>query len=96
MNSGVLVQQSILPWDAASDADRLFRRVLLSALGILLVLSVTLPLLPLQALQKIRARLEEEQVWAQLLRKLRKPPKEASEGAPERGEKKANGVPKEP
>jgi outer membrane biosynthesis protein TonB len=49
MNNGGV---HVLPWDIVSDADRLFRRVLLAALGILLVLSVTLPFLPLQAIQK--------------------------------------------
>jgi outer membrane biosynthesis protein TonB len=49
VNSG---PQHILPWDEASGADRLYRRILLTALGILLVLSVTLPFLPLQAIQE--------------------------------------------
>ncbi|MAT95089.1 MAG: energy transducer TonB [Halioglobus sp.] len=45
--SPVTAPDAILPWVASSDEDRLYRRVLLVAMGLLLVAAVTLPLLPL-------------------------------------------------
>jgi len=46
-----------LPWESASEEDRLYRRVLGSGLTALLVLSITLPLLPLQ---EIIAKVHDE------------------------------------
>ncbi|GAB5452825.1 MAG: hypothetical protein Hals2KO_31530 [Halioglobus sp.] len=45
MSSPATTTAYTLPWDTATEADRLYRRVLLATLGALLVLSVSLPLL---------------------------------------------------
>lgn len=47
MNAAVIHPGAILPWAADGAEDRLFRRVLLLAMGLLLVAAVALPLLPL-------------------------------------------------
>jgi protein TonB len=46
-----------LPWESTSEEDRLYRQVLGVALAVLLVLSITLPLLPLQ---EIIAKVQDE------------------------------------
>lgn len=65
MNGVTLAQQHTLPWETAGEADRLFRRVLLSTLGVLLVLSVTLPLLPLPVIEEMLA--EDEPVLTRVV-----------------------------
>lgn len=81
MNGGTLVQQHRLPWDVASDVDRLFRQILLSALGILLVVSVTLPFLPLQVIQKKIA--EEAPVLTRIVLEQKVLPKPPPKPRPE-------------
>jgi protein TonB len=49
--------EQTLPWESASEEDRLYRQVLGVALAVLLVLSITLPLLPLQ---EIIAKVQDE------------------------------------
>jgi len=66
MSEGTMTAQSFtrrevlltLPWDTAGAADKLFRQLLLGALGVLLVLSVTIPLLPVK---EIKQNLKSEQ-----------------------------------
>lgn len=65
MNGALSTQPHVLPWETGGEADRLFRRVLLSSLGILLVLSVTLPLLPLPVIEAMLA--EEEPVLTRVV-----------------------------
>lgn len=65
MNSVAWTQPHVLPWETGGEADRLFRRVLLSTLGVLLVLSVTLPLLPLPVIEEMPA--EEEPVLTRVV-----------------------------
>ncbi len=82
MSGAQAAQLHVLSWETAGESDRLFRRVLLSTLGVLFVLSFTVPFLPLPVIEEMLA--EEEPVLTRVVleKKVLPPPEPPPEPAP--------------